>query len=121
MVLPPAGPFPRGQAKAFFTQHAAVRKLLTVPPDPAAVDKLAKAYHSAALGEIKVIVTGGKVVFDFGEFRSEVASLKNPDGTVTFQTVDPGLGGFEFVVGDAAGKPTLTARDGQHEYVFDAK
>src|SRR5262249_47242938 len=33
-------------AKTFFTQHAAVRKLLTVPADPAAAAKLAKGYHN---------------------------------------------------------------------------
>ncbi|TMQ09435.1 MAG: beta-lactamase family protein [Deltaproteobacteria bacterium] len=108
-------------AKNFFTQHTAVRKLLTVPPEPAAVAKLARGYRNAALGEIKVVARDGKTVFDFGEFRSEVATLKNPDGTVTFQTIDPGIAGFEFVVGEAAGKPTLTLRDGQHEYVFDAQ
>jgi CubicO group peptidase (beta-lactamase class C family) len=108
-------------AKNFFTQHAAQRKLLTVPADPAAAGKLARAYHNAALGEIKVTGRDGKTVFDFGEFRSEVATLKNPDGTITFQTIDPGMEGIEFVVGEAAGKPTLTLRDGQHEYVFDAQ
>ena len=107
-------------AKAAFTQRAAFRKLLTVPADPAAVGKLAKAYHNAALGDIKV-TTGGKTVFDFGEFRSEMATLKNPDGTMTFTTIEPGALGIEFVVGEAGGKPTLTIRDGQHEYVFDAK
>jgi CubicO group peptidase (beta-lactamase class C family) len=109
-------------AKAFFVQRAAERKLLTVPPDPAAVAKLARAYHSPALGEIKVITSGGKTVFDFGEFKSEVATVKNPDGTVRFENITPGgLGGAEFVVSEAGGKPTLTIRDGQHEYVFEAK
>lgn len=103
----------------FFNQHAAVRKLLTVPADPAAASKLAKAYRNAALGNIKVVTHDGKTVFDFGEFRSEVATIKNPDGTVTFQTIEPGLDGIEFVVGEAAGKPTLTLRDSQHEYVFE--
>jgi CubicO group peptidase (beta-lactamase class C family) len=108
-------------AKAFFVERAARRKLLTAPADPAPAGKLAKAYHSAALGEIKVIAAAGRTVFDFGEFKSEVATLKNPDGTVTFTTTEPGMEDIEFVVGEAGGKPTLTTRDGQHEYVFDAK
>jgi CubicO group peptidase (beta-lactamase class C family) len=108
-------------AKNNFTERAAQRKLLTVPADAGAVAKLAKAYHNAALGEIKLVARDGKTTFDFGEFKSEMATLKNPDGTVTFETIDPGIEGFDFVVGEAAGKPTLTTRDGQHEYVFDAK
>jgi hypothetical protein len=39
----------------------------------------------------------GSTVFDFGE-KSAVASRKNDDGTMSFRTIDPGLGGFEFVV-----------------------
>jgi CubicO group peptidase (beta-lactamase class C family) len=108
-------------AKAAFIQIAAERKLLTVPPDPAAVAKLAKAYHSPALGDIKVTTTGDKTVFDFGEFRSEVATVKNPDGTTKFVNITPGGIGAEFVVGESGGKPTLTIRDGQHEYVFEAQ
>ena len=108
-------------AKTFQEGRAAVRKLLTVPADPAEADKLAKAYKNAALGEIKVVRAGGKTVFDFGEFKSEVATLKNPDGTISFHTIVPGVAGFEFVVGSDAGKPTLTIRDSQHEYVFAAQ
>jgi CubicO group peptidase (beta-lactamase class C family) len=104
-------------AKNFFTQLAAGRKLLTVPADPAEAAKLAKLYHNDALGEIAVIQKAGKTIFDFGEFKSEVATKKNPDGTVSFDTIDPGTQGFEFTVGDK----TLTIRDGQHEYVFAAK
>src|SRR5215813_13303728 len=56
-------------AKSFFIQHAAVRKLLTVPADPAAAAKLARGYRNAALGEIKVVPRDAKTVFDFGEFH----------------------------------------------------
>jgi CubicO group peptidase (beta-lactamase class C family) len=104
-------------AKNFFTQLAAARKLMTVPADPTEAAKLAKAYHNDALGEIAVTHKGGKTFFDFGEFKSEVATMKNPDGTVSFQTTEPGLEGFGFTAGDK----TLTIRDGQHEYVFVAK
>jgi hypothetical protein len=60
----------------------------------------------------------GQTVFDFGEWKSAVASRKNDDGSISFITIDPSVGGFEFVVGDEAGKHTLTIRDGQHEYIF---
>jgi len=93
------------QAKSFYAQLAADRKLL------------AGHYHNDALGDIDVRRDGGRTVFDFGEFRSEVASRKNPDGSISFLTIAPGIQGFEFVVGTGEGK-RLTIRDAQHEYVF---
>jgi hypothetical protein len=62
---------------------------------------------------------GGSTAFDFGEWRGEVASRRNPDGTVSFLTIAPGIIGFEFVVGSGP-TPTLIVRDAQHEYVFTA-
>jgi CubicO group peptidase (beta-lactamase class C family) len=107
-------------AKAMKEHIAAERKLLTVPPDPAAVAKLAPRYASDALGEIAV-TKGAKAVFDFGEFKSEVASRSNPDGTVSFLTTIPGFTGLEFVVGGGSDKRTLVFRDAQHEYTFTEK
>jgi hypothetical protein len=104
-------------AKTFYEQLAADRKLLTVPADAGEAGKLAPRYRNAALGDIIVSQNGGATVFDFGEWRSEVASRRNPDGTVSFITTVPGLNGFEFVVGGGA-KRTLIVRDAQHEYVF---
>jgi CubicO group peptidase (beta-lactamase class C family) len=105
------------QGKTFFQHLAADRKLLTVPADPAEAAKLAKRYANDALGEISVSQTHGATTFDFGEWKSEVATRKNPDGTISFITTAPGISGFEFVVG-AGAKRTLIARDAQHEYVF---
>jgi hypothetical protein len=105
-------------AKSYFSSLESDRKLLTVPPDPALTAKLAKRYTNASLGDISVSTAGSDTIFDFGEWKSAVASRKNPDGTVSFITTVPGAMGFEFVVGSAA-KPTLTIRDAQHEYVFD--
>ena len=58
-------------------------------------------------------------VFDFGEWKSEVASRRNPDGSVSFRAVDAGIWGFglEFVVDNGA-KRTLQLREEQHEYTF---
>ncbi|MEO6772659.1 MAG: serine hydrolase domain-containing protein [Kofleriaceae bacterium] len=108
-------------AKSFFTSLAAGRKLFVVPADPAEASKLAKQYTNDKLGEIRVIQDHGKTVFDFGEFKSEVASTKNPDGTFTFTTIVNGLQGLDFTAGTKDGKPTLVTRDGQHEYVFAAQ
>jgi len=104
------------QAKNWYTQLAADRKLLTVPADAAESVKLASHFHNDALGDIDVRRAGGRTVFDFGEFRSEVATRKNPDGSISFVTIAPGISGFEFVVSDAGKR--LTVRDAQHEYVF---
>ena len=62
------------------------------------------------------------MVFDFGEWKSEVASRRNPGGTVSFRAVDAGIWGFglEFVVDNGA-KRTLKLRDGQYEYTFTEK
>lgn len=107
------------QAKRFYDRLAADRKLLTVPAATTDTDKLAPRYLSDALGEITVRRAGAATVFDFGEWKSEVASRHNPDGTVSFVTVAPGVIGNEFVVGPGP-RPTLIVRDAQHEYVFTA-
>ena len=108
------------QGKAFYEGLAAERKLMTVPADPGESAKLAPHYTNPALGAIAVSHSGTTTVFDFGEWKSPMASRKNPDGTVSFLTTAPGIEGFEFVVGAGPSK-TLTTRDAQHEYVFEAK
>lgn len=106
-------------AKSYYAQLAANRKLLTVPADPAESSKLASHFHNDVLGEISVRRDGGRTEFDFGEFRSEVASRKNPDGSISFLTITPGVLGFEFVVSE--GGTRLTTRAAQQEYVFTAR
>ena len=105
-------------AKSFYADLAAERKLMTIPADANESAKLAKHYTNASLGEITVSTSVASTVFDFGEWKSEVASRKNPDGTISFITTVPGELGFEFVVGSDA-RRTLTIRDAQHEYVFE--
>jgi hypothetical protein len=95
------------------------RERLVVPADAAAVDKLASRYANKSLGEVKVVRNGKATTFDVGEWKSTVASRKNDDGTISFITIDPTLGGFEFVVADKDGKRRLITRDAQHEYVFE--
>ena len=107
------------QAKSFFEQLAAERKLLTAPADAVDAGKLAPHYKNDALGEITVRRAGATTTFDFGEWKSDMASRHNPDGTVSFITVAPGVIGLEFVVGSGP-TPTLIVRDAQHEYVFTA-
>jgi hypothetical protein len=106
--------------KAYFEQMAAERKLLTVPADPRDAATLAAHYANAALGDVAVTHPGGATVFDFGEWKSAVASRHNPDGSLSFLTTAPGISGLEFVVGSGP-KRALILRDAQHEYVFDQK
>jgi hypothetical protein len=100
-------------------QLAKDRERLVAPPKPELVSSLAKHYSSKELGDLDVLTdNNGVTTFDLGEWKSTVASRKNDDGTVSFITIDPGTDGFEFVVGDRAGKKVLVIRDGQHEYTF---
>lgn len=91
---------------------------LVIPADDTEAGKLAAKYANDALGTIAVTRANKTTTFDFGEWKSEVATKKNPDGTLSFVTIAPGVPGVELVQGTANGKRTLTLRDSQHEYVF---
>jgi len=94
------------------------RERLVIPADPVQVKALANHYVSKELGDITVTAGSGATTFDFGEWKSKVASRKNDDGTMSFVTIDPTNLGFEFVVAQREGKRALIVRDGQHEYWF---
>ena len=117
---PEANALLNADAKSFYSTLAADRKLLTIPADADESAKLARHYANASLGEIAVSMSGSSTIFDFGEWKSEVASRKNPDGTISFITIVPGVIGSEFVVGSGP-KRTLIIRDAQHEYVFEER
>ncbi len=107
-------------AKAFHEVLAADRKLMTIPAAAEDAGRLAPHYANPALGELTVKHDGKATIFDFGEWKSEVASRHNPDGSVSFLTIAPGISGLELVVG--VGEPaTLVLRDAQHAYTFTAK
>ena len=107
-------------AKTYFDELAAERRSLRVPAVTAEAAKLAQHYWNKALGEIAVSHPGGATVFDFGEWKSDMASRSNPDGSISFLTTVPGGQGFEFVVGKGA-RRALVIRDAQHEYVFEER
>jgi len=100
--------------------RTAERKRLAVPADPAEAAKLAARYANPALGELGVGRNGANgLTFDFGEWKSEVASRRNDDGSLSFVTIAPSNIGFEFVVtAPSGGKRTLLLRDAQHDYPF---
>jgi CubicO group peptidase (beta-lactamase class C family) len=103
----------------YLANMAVEYELLIVPAANDKSEALASRYHNAALGDIAVERDGSVTTFDFGEWESEVGSRDNPDGTVSFMTIAPGITGLEFVVGDGEEK-SLIMRDAQHEYVFAA-
>ena len=105
-------------AAASVQSLAETRELLTDPPDPAAVAALAHRYTNPDLGHIDVTIQGPNATFDFGQWKSRVATRKSPDGAISFITVDPGKPRAGFVAGTAGGKRELTIRDGQHVYVY---
>ena len=106
------------RATAMQARILAERKLLTVPAAIEVAAGLAARYANTALGEIQVSRSGGATIFDFGEWRSPVASRKNPDGSVSFLTTATGIDGLEFVVRKTPPARTLVFRDAQHEYTF---
>lgn len=111
-----------GDVAAQAARHKAVlakdRERLVVPADPSLVSQLATQYSSKELGDLTVLTKEGTTTFDFGEWKSTVASRKNDDGTISFMTIDPTNEGFEFVKAERSGKRALVIRDGQHEYTF---
>jgi CubicO group peptidase (beta-lactamase class C family) len=94
------------------------RPYLQLPADAALAAKLAPHYSNPSLGEIRVTRAGDRVVFDFGSWKSEMASRRNDDGTVSFVTTHPGVTGSAFVMTTAGGKRALVTRDGQHAYTY---
>ena len=105
-------------AEAFYLSLKAERGRFEAPADAGAAQTLAQRYHHPAIGSVTVIRDGSRTVFDFGEWRGEVASRRNPDGSTSFITITPGFNDAEFLVGTQDGQRTLTVRDGQHQYVM---
>lgn len=108
------------QAKAYYDELAAERRLLAVPPDVRITKRLAPRYVNSSLGTLSLGRRGAALWLSVGEWTSELASRSNPDGTTSLLTISPGVAGFEFVVSPPSSPPTLTLRDAQHEYRFIA-
>lgn len=94
------------------------RPHLQVPPDPKAVAGLAARYTNAGLGTISVSRQGDRVFFATASWKTEVASRRNDDGTMSFVAIDPQVQGIPAVVTTVGGKRGLVVRDGQHKYIF---
>jgi hypothetical protein len=95
------------------------RARLVVPADAEVVASLARKYFNPKLGAIRVSASAESTSFDFGEWKTLVASRKNDDDTLSFISITPGVAGLEFVMGKASDdKRQLVLRDAQHEYAF---
>ncbi len=93
---------------------------LTVPPAPEVVQRLAARYRNAALGDLIVTHQDQQTYLDAGEWKTAVATRKNQDGSVSLQTITPGLDNFNFVIDHTAGAKALILDVGQQKYVFRA-
>ncbi len=113
-----AVPAATAAAKASGEEFAALVKLLQHPADAKALAALAPRYHNDALGDLVVTRKDGKAWFDVGTFKSEVATMPQPDGSLGLMTIDPQAIGFLFTRADKDGVRQLVVRDGQHEYMF---
>jgi hypothetical protein len=67
---------------------------------------------------ISADVNCAPMTFNFGIWKSTVASRVNADGTNSFVTIDPARDGIEFTIGERDGKRVLLAHDFQHDYVY---
>jgi CubicO group peptidase (beta-lactamase class C family) len=104
--------------KRIAAEREEFRGKLTIPGDPAAIAALAPHYANADLGSVTIDRTGASPVIRAEKFTSVIGTKKNDDGTISVLTIEPEFAGVEWVVGENAGKKTLTLRDGQHVYVF---
>jgi CubicO group peptidase (beta-lactamase class C family) len=92
-----------------------------LPPDPGEVKRLEGFYRNTVLGEIIVSPGDHDVVFQFGGWKSHMATKANPDGTTSFVSIDPGVRGFEFNAPATTGAYTrLRLRDAQHQYDYES-
>lgn len=98
-----------------FGQLRQIRAELTTPPDAA---HLEEEYRSPELGRLIVRSIGGRRIFQFPGWESDVASKRNSDGTTSYVTIAPGSGGYEFTTDTALEKQPLVIRDGQHKYRY---
>ena len=102
-------------------QEKSVKKLLeevVFVPQRAWVTKWTGRYANADLGDVTLRAGGKEAVLDAGEWKCTVGERKQPDGTSTLMLTSPPLAGLELIPAENGGKPTLTLRTMQQEYVF---
>lgn len=98
--------------------RAKSRSDIDYPGDAKVLARLADAYTSPELGPLTVRRDGGRTFVSTTSIRSEIATKKEPDGSVSIITVEPGFVGSNMVIGEQDGKRTLSLLDDQHTYVW---
>jgi hypothetical protein len=77
-------------------------------------------YNSTSLGNITIGMQDGKLIFDIGEFESEIKSLVNEEGRVSYIIYDSVLAGLAVrMTKDDSDRPTLIVGSGVNEYTFE--
>jgi hypothetical protein len=115
-----AEPDLRKYAQEARAEAAEERKQYMRPADPQAAATLARRYKSDELGQLEVQQRDGSLWFDFGGWRSEMASRRNDDGSTSFVTISPGVAGYELILDPAANPRTLSVREAHIQYRFTA-
>lgn len=108
------------QARQMRIASATERKQWRMPADRGDAAGLGSRYRNPQLGDITVSQVGPATWFDFGGWRSEVASVRGDDGSVSFVTISPGRQGFAFKASRRGDAYVLTLDDAQTVYTFEA-
>jgi len=93
------------------------RATMTVPLAAETLRALAAVYAHPALGTIRVITEGATTWFDFGGWRTQVASTLAGTQTV-LESISPSTQGIRFTLSNIEGKRALILDDGQRTYTF---
>lgn len=91
---------------------------LIAAPDAAWIDPLLGTYENADLGTIKLARKGKAVVFDAGEWKSEIGKKTDRDGVVKLVTTKPPYVGIVLLPKQEDGKTVLVLDAGQQVYTF---
>ncbi|MBI5496479.1 MAG: beta-lactamase family protein [Deltaproteobacteria bacterium] len=94
------------------------REKLRETPDPAWAKSLVGSFDNAILGRLRITYDGKRAVLDAGEWKSAFGQQAEEDGTFSVVLLDPPLVGFDFLAQVKDGRPQLTLRAPQQEYVF---
>lgn len=90
--------------------------------DPAAVGPYLGAYSQPVLGDVTLSLKDGKLMFDAGEFATELRKKQDEDGKVTYVTVDAPVAGVPIELKkDDAGQPILALDWPPDSYTFAKK
>lgn len=94
------------------------RAALAAPADSVLVAGLAPRYRSDELGQLTVLHDGAATLFDFGGWRSEVATTRDGADQTSFVTISPGTAGIRFTTANEPGRRRLRVQDADREYLF---